>query len=94
MSFEVSEETRGLCLVVLKFCYSKISLARGITYTTSMTYFSEFSLVKHVLRLDSNLFVSHLKGTIRREDHVLLFFHYGKISLGGDIAQVHNYEIS
>jgi hypothetical protein len=43
----------------------------------------EFSIIKHDLILDYDLFTCRLKGPKRREDYVLLFFCYDQISLGG-----------
>jgi hypothetical protein len=36
-----------------------------------MRYHSEFLLIRHDLIVDFNLFMSHLKFKIRREDHAL-----------------------
>lgn len=52
-----------------------------------MRYHGEFSLVSHNLILDFDLFMSHFKGTMRREDNTLQFFCYGKILLRGGITQ-------
>jgi hypothetical protein len=52
-----------------------------------MRYHGEFSLVRHDLILDFDLFTSRFKGTMRREDCALQFSCYGKILLGGGIAQ-------
>jgi hypothetical protein len=48
-----------------------------------MKYLCEFYFLKLDLILDSNLFACSLKGPKRREGHLLLFFYYDKISLGG-----------
>jgi hypothetical protein len=47
-----------------------------------MSYLCEFSIIKHNLTLDSDIFTCRLEEPKRREDHVLLFFCYNKISLG------------
>jgi hypothetical protein len=78
--------------VFLFFCYDKISLGGG--YYTIMRYLCEFSIVKHDLILDYDLFTCCLKGPNRREDCVFSFFRYDKILLGAGITQPCNISVS